>query len=340
LSSDLLQDLSVYISLALLFGIASQFRAMDGESFLRRVTSSFERKVGTLFAVVIVTSLFSPLLLNDVLILILTPIIIGHAKQSRADIAPLLVAEIAFTNIASSLTPLGNPQNILLWGASGSTFVQFVQGTWFPLLLSGCIAAAVLWPLRDRVKGGGDGLLTKGPLVPALYLAIVIAAIIVSDVFGLAEYLALGAAFVVGFPFTFRSLGRVLDDFDIRSLLILFAFVASVTVVSMLAAPLLRGYVLPVADGSQPYTALFVGGVSNVISNVPATQLVLSVVSVSPHVAPKIAVAAGLAGNIDPIGSFANILALLMVRRAGLPIKKTILLQFVVGILAFIPALL
>ncbi|HEV2138926.1 MAG TPA: hypothetical protein VGR53_08790 [Nitrososphaerales archaeon] len=63
-------------------------------------------------------------------------------------------------------------------------------------------------------------------------------------------------------------------------------------------------------------------------------------ISVSPEVAPRIAVEAGLAGNLTPIGSFANILALQMARRAGLPIRRTIVLQFVVGILAFLPALL
>jgi Na+/H+ antiporter NhaD/arsenite permease-like protein len=82
-----------------------------------------------------------------------------------------------------------------------------------------------------------------------------------------------------------------------------------------------------------------VGGLSNLISNVPATQLVLSVTSVSAHIAPKIAVEAGLAGNIDPVASFANILALLMAKRAGLPIRKAIVLQFVVGIVVFLPAL-
>src|SRR5271169_4772972 len=106
-----------------------------------------------LYAVVVVTALFSPLILNDVVILILTPVIIAYAKEFRVDAAPLLVAEITFTNIASSLTPLGNPQNILLWSASGATFFQFVSGTWLPLVISGCIATIALLPLRKRTGG-------------------------------------------------------------------------------------------------------------------------------------------------------------------------------------------
>jgi Na+/H+ antiporter NhaD/arsenite permease-like protein len=343
LSSTILQqlDLPVYLSLAFLFGIASQFRAMDGESFLRRITAIFEGRIGMLYAVVVVTSLFSPLILNDVVILILTPVIISYAKQSKVDVAPLLVAEITFTNIASSLTPLGNPQNILLWNSSGATFLQFISGTWIPILISACIAVVALLPLRKGANGRkGEPPFAAGPNTPGVYLVLVIAVIIVSDVSGVGAYIALGVSFVLGSLFTFRSLRQVLRDFDYRSLLILYAFVTSITIASIFIGPALGRYVAPVAAGVQPYSALFMGGVSSIISNVPATQLVLSVTAVSPQVAPKIAVEAGLAGNIDPVASFANILALLMVRRAGLPIRRAILLQFLVGIVSFVPALI
>ena len=338
-----LLDPSVFLSLAFLFGIAAQFRAMEGESFLRRVITSAEGRVGILYAVVLVTSLFSPLILNDVVVIILTPVIIRYSKQHRVDIAPLVVAEITFTNIASSLTPLGNPQNILLWTASNVTFVQFVAGTWIPVLASGLIAALAIFPLRRKTKGAGVEERDSGRTVsriPALYLAMVILVIILSDVSGLAASFSLGISFVLGFIFTIRRARKVAGEFDLKSLLTLYFFVGSVIIVSALIGPTLAQYAAPVAEGVQPYSALFVGGVSSVISNVPATQLILSAVPISALAAPRIAVEAGLAGNIDPISSFANLLALLMVRRAGLPIRRAILLQFVVGILAFLPALI
>ncbi|MDG6993249.1 MAG: hypothetical protein JRM76_08425 [Nitrososphaerota archaeon] len=62
-------DPSVYVSLALFFGIAAQFRAMDGYSFLRGVLASLEPRVGVLFAVSIVTFVVSPLALPDVMLL-------------------------------------------------------------------------------------------------------------------------------------------------------------------------------------------------------------------------------------------------------------------------------
>ena len=141
-------DLSIYLSLVFLFGIAAHFRAMDGYSFLRRLISLLGDTFGVLYAVVIVTTLFSPFILNDVVVLILTPVLVRHAKEHSMDVTPLVVALITFTNIASSLTPIGNPQNILLWHASGISPRHFVLGTWLPLAFSGLLAASASIPLK------------------------------------------------------------------------------------------------------------------------------------------------------------------------------------------------
>jgi len=53
-----------YLSLAFLFGIAAQFRAMDGCSFLRRILASIEPTLGLLYAVSLVTFVFSPFILT------------------------------------------------------------------------------------------------------------------------------------------------------------------------------------------------------------------------------------------------------------------------------------
>ena len=41
-------DPSIFVSLAFLFGIAANFRAMDGYSFLRSLISAIERRLGVL----------------------------------------------------------------------------------------------------------------------------------------------------------------------------------------------------------------------------------------------------------------------------------------------------
>jgi Na+/H+ antiporter NhaD/arsenite permease-like protein len=333
-------DISIFVSLAFLFGIAAQFRAANGYSFLRGIISSLEGRLGVMYAVVVVTAAFSPFVLNDVLVLILTPVLITYSKETGADIAPLLVAEITFTNIASSLTPLGNPQNILLWQTSGISAGEFVAGTWLPLVASGAIAALLLLRFRAKATGRTVAALKAGSWLPAAYLAGSAAIVFSLNFVGVSNVVALGLAFALGFVFTFRSLGRLAREFDLRSLLILYILVGLVAVLASLIEPVLLPYVAPAAAGAQPYTAAFFGLVSSAISNVPATQLVLSTATVTPHAAPILAVDAGLAGNIDPISSFANLLALLMVTRSGLSIRKALVMQLAIGLVAFLPAVL
>jgi Na+/H+ antiporter NhaD/arsenite permease-like protein len=332
-------DLSIFVSLAFLFGIAAQFRAADGNSFLRAMISSLEGRLGVMYSVVAVTAVFSPFVLNDVLVLILTPVLIAYSRDSGADIAPLLVAEITFTNIASSLTPLGNPQNILLWQASGISAGQFVAGTWLRLAASGAIGALLLLGFRGKAATAGPAS-PRFSWVPAAYLLGAAAIVFSLNFFGVSNVVALGLAFTIGFAFTFRSIPKVAKEFDLRSLLILYALVGVVALLATLIEPILVPYVGPAASGEQPYTAGFFALVSAAVSNVPATQLVLSTASVTPHAAPILAVDAGLAGNIDPISSFANLLALLMVSRSGLPVRRAVVLQLAVGLVVFLPAVL
>ncbi len=332
-------DPSIFASLALLFGVAAQFRAMDGYTFLRRAISALEPRLGVLYAVVLIAAVISPFVLNDVVILILTPVLVRYAKQFEVDVAPLVVAEITFTNIASSVSPLGNPQNILLWQASGISIGGFIFGTALPLALSGVVAVAMLYPFKRRLGGAREFPADIGSWSPAVYLVAVTAIVFSLDVVGVPSVMGLLISFLFGFGFT-RSVGTVAKEFDLKSLLILWGLVGSVAVVSFLLQPVLVQLVAPAATGEQPYSALFVGGVSNVISNVPATQLLLGVTGVSAGAAPRIAVEAGLAGNIGPVGSFANILALLMVRRSGMGIRRAVLLQLAVGVVAYVPAFL
>jgi len=228
-------DLSIFVSLAFLFGIAAHFRAADGFSFLRGIISALEGRLGVMYAVIAVTVVFSPFVLNDVLVLILTPVLVAYSKESGADIAPLLVAEITFTNIASSLTPLGNPQNILLWQASGISAGQFVAGTWLPLAASGLVAAVVLFKFRGKATGQGMGSARLGNWRPAAYLGGSAAMVFSAGFLGVPNAVALGLAFALGFAFNFRAVGRVAKEFDLRSLLMLYALVGVVALLATLS---------------------------------------------------------------------------------------------------------
>ncbi|MEM0272399.1 MAG: SLC13 family permease [Thermoprotei archaeon] len=329
---------SIYLSLAFLFGIAAHFRAMGGYTFLRKLLSALSSEMGVLYAVATVTAVFSPFILNDVLILILTPVLVRISKESGVSVAPLVVAEVTYTNISSALTPIGNPQNILLWEYSGLSALEFVNLTWRPLLISLVLTSVALYPLSKRIGRTPIHVDNEWNMRPAIYLSTVAVIVFTLDILKVANVLALALSFFSGFVFTAKSLKAFTREFDLKSLAILYLLIASVSATSVFLEGELRPYVELATTGTQPYSAAFMLVVSNIISNVPTTQLVLTVGSVPPNVAPKLAVEAGLAGNIDPLGSLANLLALNILRQGGLSRKKTILLQLLIGTLSFLPA--
>ena len=312
---------------------------MDGHAFLKSVVVTLEKRVGVLYAFALVPLLFSPFILNDVLIIILTPVVIAYSKQHRVDPAPMVVAEVTLTTVSSALTPIGNPQNILLWSASGITFGRFVEGTWLAVAVSACLSILVLLPYARRLGRSAEASPAPFPWRPGAYLLLVAFAAILSDLAASRPYVPLGVAFLAGFLFTYRTPRKVYAGFDLRALLVLCLFVSAVTLFAVVLSTSLVPFAAPVAAGAQPYSGLFFAAVSEVMSNVPATQLVINTVGVGAGVASKLAVAAGLAGNLGPIASFANLLALQICRGEGVPLRKILLLQLAVGAVSFIPAL-
>ncbi len=333
-------DFSIYLSLAFLFGIAAQFKALDGYTFLRSVVVVFERRVGIAYAVALVTLLVSPFILNDVVVIVLTPVIIRYARQHGIDPVPLIVAEITLTNVSSSLTPIGNPQNILLWSASGISFGRFVLGTWWLVLLSAGLTMLALAPIAYRMGAPRELPAFIFPKLPAFYLIFVVSMTLAADLLGFRPYVPLGVAFGFGFLFTSRSLTQVAREFDFRALAVLCLFVSAVTLLTVVLLPLLAPLAAPVARGDQPYSGLFFGVASNLIGNVPSTQLVIATSHVSTTVAPKIAVDAGLSGNLGPVASFANLLAIQIAAGAGVSVRRIVALQLGIGLISFLPALI
>jgi di/tricarboxylate transporter len=67
------------------------------------------------------------LLTNDVALFILVPLTLGlHAMARKLPTVRLVVFQALAVNAGSTLTPIGNPQNLFLWQVSGVGFGSFV----------------------------------------------------------------------------------------------------------------------------------------------------------------------------------------------------------------------
>jgi Na+/H+ antiporter NhaD/arsenite permease-like protein len=83
------------------------------------------------FVLFVGIGIVSGLLINDALVLVGVPILVGVASRLRSDPKPLLLILAFAVTVGSTLTPFGNPQNLLVAVASGvsspvTTFLRYL----------------------------------------------------------------------------------------------------------------------------------------------------------------------------------------------------------------------
>ncbi|SQA96453.1 Inner membrane protein YbiR [Cedecea neteri] len=86
-------------------------------------------------------AVLSTFLTNDVALFIIVPLTITLKKLCSVPASKLIIFEALAVNAGSLLTPIGNPQNILLWGHSGISFGAF---TWQMAPLALAMIASLL----------------------------------------------------------------------------------------------------------------------------------------------------------------------------------------------------
>lgn len=73
-----------------------------------------------------VAAVLAALVTNDVSLFLLVPLTRELAAQAKLPLARLVALEALAVNAGSSLTPIGNPQNLYLWHRSGESFGGFI----------------------------------------------------------------------------------------------------------------------------------------------------------------------------------------------------------------------
>ena len=262
------------------------------------------RSLGLLL--VTATALLSMVLTNDVSLFLIVPLTLAIGNVSNLPVLRMVVLEALAVNAGSTLSPIGNPQNLLLWQHSQLPFLHFTAAM-LPaaavmfVLLS---AFTLLWLPRDRVALTPERIDGQTSASLGAWSMTALAGMVL-----LMEYhhAPLGAALllVLFALFARASLARI-------DWLLLLTFAAIFLGLGHLAElPLIqRG--LDQLDFSQPLT-LYASGIifSQLISNVPATVLLLDH---TPD-AIALAVAVNVGGFGLAIGSLANLIALRLAKQ-------------------------
>jgi Na+/H+ antiporter NhaD/arsenite permease-like protein len=258
------------------------------------------RSLGLLL--VTATALLSMVLTNDVSLFLIVPLTLAIGGMSNLPVLRMVVLEALAVNAGSTLSPIGNPQNLLLWQHSQLPFLHFTLAMLPAATVMFALVATFtwLWLPRDRIELAPDkidGQVTSRRL-GAWSMAALLAMVLLMEY----HHAPLGAVLMlVLFALLARSsLARI-------DWLLLLTFAAIFLGLGHFAElPQVR-HALDALDFSRPLT-LYVSGIiaSQLISNVPATVLLLDRTSD----AIALAVAVNVGGFGLAIGSLANLIAL------------------------------
>jgi Na+/H+ antiporter NhaD/arsenite permease-like protein len=263
------------------------------------------RSLGLLL--VTATALLSMVLTNDVSLFLIVPLTMALGGSSNLPVARMVVLEALAVNAGSTLSPIGNPQNLLLWQHSQLSFLQFAWGM-LPaaaVMLALVVALTLYWvpkgPVTLMTPEHMHAVTTSrhlGAWSPLALLTMVLAMEYGHATWGAALLLA---AFAVCAR---SSLLRV----DWPLLLTFAAIFLALRHVAELPAV---QHLLAMLDFDQPLV-LYASGIvaAQLISNVPATVLLLNH---TPDVM-ALAVAVNVGGFGLAIGSLANLIALRLLR--------------------------
>ncbi len=82
----------------------------------------------------LVTAFFSAFLDNVTTVILIVPLTIELLRGMGKDPKIYILAEIIFSNVGGALTLVGDPPNIIIGGATGFSFLEFVINLWIPIL--------------------------------------------------------------------------------------------------------------------------------------------------------------------------------------------------------------
>jgi len=274
-----------------------------------------------LAAVVATSGILSAFFVNDTICLVLTPLVIAALRPLELAPLPFLLAIALGSNVGSAMTPMGNPQNMLIGVASGIHFAKFIALLALPSLGGLVIVFGVLSfvhrkELSKPLPSGADVPRAHfdAPLVKRSLL--VFGGALIGWLLGFSLPLVAITAAAILLAIAQRDPVKAFEKVE-WSLLLFFGALFVVMrgardlplIASLTSAAGAQLHGAPIHDAVVTSAAML--ALSNLVSNVPAVVLWLPVV---PNVvAPSfiwlvMAMSSTFAGNLTLLGSMANLI--------------------------------
>ena len=322
-------DMDVMVFLSAMFVVG---RGLEESGYLSHLSYQYFKRAGTMSALLTMiiggSAVASALLMNDTLAVVGTPVMLLLARKHVIPAKPLLFALMFSVTIGSVMSPIGNPQNLLIAinGNVENPFVTFLAWLFLPTVMN---LGVLFWFLKARyrsdfhnaslthsqepIRDHEMAVLSKLSLqvLVLLVFAKIIVGILRVDVEFRLTHIAVAAALplLVGSSRRFWLVRRI----DWATLM----FFASMFI--LMASVWNSGFFQSVlASMNTPLVSHFaILGVSVVlsqfISNVPLAALYQPILTVSGVLTPGLmALAAGstIAGNLTILGAASNVIVI------------------------------
>jgi arsenical pump membrane protein len=318
-AGDTLRDLgptlgflaSVFV-IAEVTAIAGIFDAA-GVAIERQGRSAFSLVVAVALGAAVITALLS----LDTTAVLFTPVVIGVVQRRRSVANAGLVTSAQMTNASSSLLPVSNLTNLLVFPVTGLTFAGYALRMVLPTVTASAVVIGVCAPRSSARPVAGSSPTTERPTIDRFgvgvvtCIGVVLVGFLISSTVGVEPVwfaaggaVALGGAALATGRLTLR---RVLAAPAPGFLL----FVASLAlVVSAAEAHGLADAVDHLIPDGSGFLAL--AGIAILINNLPATLVLLTALP-GGAVPQLLAVLIGV--NIGPNATYTGSLATLLWRR-------------------------
>lgn len=265
-------------TLAILFCLMAVMVGLQDVGVFKKVANALLAKVhtvtGVVFILVLLCFFSSMLITNDVALITFVPftfIVLGFLgeEKRKALVIPVVVLQTIAANLGSMLTPIGNPQNLYLYGKSGMGFGEFIL-LMLPYTAASLVMICImtLWAGKKN-EGTMENSLQEMPSLKekgsAIARYILLFAFAIATVIHLIPYLiTLLITLVVFFIFD-RPLLKKVDYALLVTFVGFFVFIGN-----MGRIPAFYNMLQSVVEGNEILVSVIA---SQAISNVPAALL-------------------------------------------------------------------
>jgi Na+/H+ antiporter NhaD/arsenite permease-like protein len=294
------------------------------------VVARAKRPLVLLMAIVLVAGTFSAFLVNDTICLVMTPLVLDLVARLKRNPVPYVLAIPMASNVRSTATITGNPQNMIIGSLSHIPYGTFAVALW-PVAAVGLVLTALLIALVYRREFLTNERLPVIATSPArhrrpLVIKSVLVAVAMMVLFFAGQPVAKVAIVGGALLLVTRRIkaDKVYREIDWTLLLMFVGLFVVVTGLetAVLTPELIAGVGelhLEAVSVLSAVTALL----SNLVSNVPAVLVLkpfITSMSDPQHAWLVVAMASTLAGNFTLVGSAANLIVAQRAQARGVAI--------------------